>query len=138
MSVAVMPAKIISSQALTKKAGPAATILKKSSTKLTSPLRSSGVHGHVGLARSADRHAPPAGPRGLAVEQRAVRADQEALRGGDEAVALPLQHPGNNAAGAAGEHGDVADTGVEGSGKSVPAAQALQPVTQPGAAGVRV
>src|SRR6266568_2229102 len=104
-----MPAKIINSQALTKKAGPAATILKKSSTRLTSPMRSSDVRGQVGLTRRADRHAPPPGPRGLAVEQRAVRADQETLRGGDEAVAVPLQHPGDNAAGAPGKHGDVAD-----------------------------
>src|SRR5215471_7476090 len=56
----MIPAKIISSHALTKKAGPAATILKKSSTRLTSG--SSDVRGGIGLAHRAQRHTSPAGP----------------------------------------------------------------------------
>src|SRR6266480_6725714 len=39
------------------------------------------VHYLSSKQHRAERHAPPAGPRGLAVEQRVLRADQEARRG---------------------------------------------------------
>lgn len=61
------------------------------------PLRSvllaqgSGAGGGVGVGRDdTERGAPAAGPGGLAVEQGTARGDQEALRGGDEVVAVLL------------------------------------------------
>jgi len=79
------------------------------------------VRRYVRLARRAECHAPPAGPSGLAVEQRGLPADQEALRGGDEPLAVPLQQHGDGAAGAAGDYGDAANPGVEGGGEAVSA-----------------
>ena len=59
-----------------------------------------------------------------------MRADQKALRSGDQPVTVPLQQPGDPAAGAAGEHGEAIDPGVEGGGEAVPVTDALQPVPQ--------
>jgi hypothetical protein len=58
------------------------------------------VRGGTSLAHRAKRHAPPAGPRGLAVEQHVLLADQEAGRGGDKPAAVPLEQPADGTAGA--------------------------------------
>src|SRR5208282_1893071 len=77
----------------------------------------------------AEGGTPAAGLGGLAVEQRVLMADQEALRGGDEMVAVPPQQPADAPAGVAGERRDAVEPGVEGGRQGMPAAaEALEPV----------
>src|SRR5271165_2033969 len=93
------------------------------------PSWASGRRRQVDAGRDdAERGAPAAGPGSLAVEQRVLLADQEALRGGGQSVAVPLQQPADARAGVAGERGDAGEPGVEGGRQGGPAVEALEPV----------